>query len=165
MRGKRLALTAFLIYFILLVWLVIFKLNFNITDAYRYRDLILIPFYRPGVINMRTVLEEIVWNVIAFVPMGLLLSALGWPKRAWARVLTGFVMSLVFETAQYVFAIGTTDVTDLINNTLGTLIGVLLFALLKKLLKEKATLVTGIAMLVLEGIAFGGYAFLWFVNI
>ena len=46
-------------------------------------------------------------------------------------------MSLTFETVQWIFSIGVSDITDLITNTTGVLVGVGLYYLLKKIFKEK----------------------------
>ena len=165
MRQKRFIVTAFACYIALLVWLVIFKLEFNPANLPRYRQLIFIPFSERSGISKSAVMEELVMNVLAFIPLGVYLSALEKPKKAWARVLVGFCLSLVFELLQFAFAIGTTDVTDLINNTLGTLLGILLFALLRKLLKEKAAVVSAAVLLALQAFAFGGYVFLSLANI
>lgn len=165
MQGKKLVLTAFVFYIVLLVWLVLFKLELGFGALYRYRELILIPFYRPGASDMRAVVGELVLNVAVFVPLGLLLSALELPKRAWARVLAGLLLSLVFETAQFFFALGTSDVTDLINNTAGTALGVLLFIPIRKKLKEKAGTVTAAVLLSLQLLAVSAYAFLFFINV
>ena len=61
-------------------------------------------------------------NVGVFVPLGLLLLALGW--RLLAALGTGLGVSLTIEVIQYVTDAGrTADVNDLITNTLGTAIG------------------------------------------
>lgn len=41
-------------------------------------------------------------------------------------------MSLTFETVQWIFSIGVSDITDLIGNTLGSGVGAVLFAFLGK---------------------------------
>lgn len=164
-KGKGVIAAAFVLYAALLIWLVMFKLELDPANLCSYRQLILIPFSRPGALNMRTVVWEIVLNVLAFVPPGLCLSALEIPKRAWQRILLGLGVSLVFEILQYVFAIGASDVTDLINNTVGTALGVLLWLPVKKLLKEKAALVTGIVLLSLQLAAVFGYLLLSLANV
>lgn len=164
-RGKTVCVIGFVFYLQLLVYLVLFKLDLISTIAYRYRELMLIPYFRPGAINMRTVVEELVMNVAAFIPLGMYLSMLKLPKKIWARILAGFGLSLAFETAQYVFAIGTSDVTDLINNTLGTAIGVLVYFVIKKLLREKALPVTAWTLLGIQILALSAYMILWGVNI
>lgn len=165
MKKKSMALIALCLYLLLLVWLVIFKLQIDPALFPHYRQLILIPFSRPGAANMRTVVFEIVDNFLAFIPLGLLLSAVEFPKKWWERVVTGLCLSIVFEAAQYAFAMGTCDVTDLITNTLGTLAGVLLYIPIKKLLKEKAPFVTGLVILILLIGALAGYLFLTIANL
>ena len=46
-----------------------------------------------------------------------------------------YIISL--ELSQYIFCIGASDITDLITNTTGVLVGVGLYYLLKKIFKEK----------------------------
>lgn len=60
------------------------------------------------------------------------------PRWSFAKkLLPAFGISLIYEVMQFVLAIGASDITDLINNTLGGLIGVLIFGLLQKIFGEK----------------------------
>ena len=70
-----------------------------------------------------------VLNMILFVPLGLFLPTL-WDKYrvCWRTVLFGGGLSLCIELMQ-LFNFRTTDLDDLICNTLGTLIGCTLFRL------------------------------------
>ena len=45
---------------------------------------------------------------------------------------------MIYEVLQYVFAIGATDITDVINNTIGGIVGVCIAALCFTMFKEKA---------------------------
>lgn len=164
MKKKAFTVTVFSVYCLLLIWLVVFKLTLPGDELSSYRSVILIPFSRPDPVSLSFELEEMVMNVIVFIPLGLYLSVLNMPKKIWARVLTGFAVSLIFESVQYIFEIGTTDITDLINNTVGTIIGVLLCYGLRKLLKEKTEPVINITLLGLCAAAVSGYAFLRLVN-
>lgn len=40
---------------------------------------------------------------------------------------TDFSVTLLYEVVQYIFAIGASDITDLLGNTLGGVIGIALF--------------------------------------
>lgn len=62
-------------------------------------------------------------NVILFIPIGFFLPLL-WKKyeHAGRTILTGFGVSLLIELLQ-LFTFRASDITDLITNTLGTLIG------------------------------------------
>ena len=52
-------------------------------------------------------------------------------------IFLGFLLSLSLELSQYIFCLGASDITDLITNTTGVLVGVGLYYLLKKIFKEK----------------------------
>lgn len=75
-------------------------------------------------------LESAVLNILLYVPMGCLLPIV-WPKLGTAAViLIGFLSSLATETTQLVFRLGLFEADDLFNNTLGTILGVLLCLLM-----------------------------------
>ena len=82
-------------------------------------------------------------NIAVFVPLGAALAAATLPRRTetqqrarlgsrwWLKVVAaGFLLSLGIELAQLTIATRATDVDDVILNTLGTALGVLLIALL-----------------------------------
>ena len=48
-----------------------------------------------------------------------------------------FIVSLLYEALQYILAIGASDITDLIDNTLGGAIGIVLYDILQRLLGER----------------------------
>ena len=61
-------------------------------------------------------------------------------KREWPLVKKIFVItgsSLLLETIQFIFALGRTDVTDLLTNTLGGVIGLGICALLFGIFKSR----------------------------
>ncbi|MGI6031604.1 MAG: VanZ family protein [Eubacteriales bacterium] len=69
-----------------------------------------------------------VWgNVLMFIPMGMLIPLL-W-KRGWSTVLIGFGASCLIEGLQ-LFSYRSTDVDDVLLNTLGTLVGYGMYKLL-----------------------------------
>lgn len=61
-------------------------------------------------------------NIAFFVPVGVLAYVVF--GRAWKAVAFGAALSLAMEAGQYVFALGLTDIDDLIMNTLGAAVGV-----------------------------------------
>jgi len=76
-------------------------------------------------------------NVVMTVPLGLFLAAL-WPKmRSWKRIaLAGFCFSLAIELSQ-LFTNRGTNVDDLIANTLGAVVGYVLFVAVDRLRQRK----------------------------
>ncbi|KQB86997.1 VanZ family protein [Corynebacterium lowii] len=67
-----------------------------------------------------------VGNVALFIPLGVFV-ALAWNEGTGRSLLraggVGALTSAVIETAQYVFAVGYSDVDDLVCNTVGAVMG------------------------------------------
>lgn len=72
-----------------------------------------------GNVGMR---EEIILNILLFIPLGYLLcfSGLGW----WKVVLIGVCLSSTTEVVQYLTRLGLCELDDLISNGLGTMMGI-----------------------------------------
>ena len=69
-------------------------------------------------------------NVIGFIPFGKILPVIWRKTGTFFRImLLGFEFSLCVEIIQLVWKVGSFDVDDLILNTLGSVIGYLLFSL------------------------------------
>lgn len=135
-KDKYLTVVLFALYFLLLIWIILFKFNFTF-EVGNYRDINLIPFGGSLIVNGNIQLDEIIKNILIFVPFGIYICMLE-PKWSFIKkIMPAFFTSLVVEILQYIFAIGATDITDLIGNTLGGIIGVGVFYLFAKLLKEK----------------------------
>ncbi|MBR3382495.1 MAG: VanZ family protein [Clostridia bacterium] len=149
-RTRVLTWAGFAIYVILLIWVIVFKMQFCVPDlaSLHYRlPINLVPFGASVIANGRVYLPEIIENVIAFIPFGLFVSMLAKRGGLWKSVVFGLLLSLAFETVQYALAIGSADITDLITNTAGALIGALLWFPIRALLKEKAGKVLSIILL------------------
>lgn len=75
---------------------------------------------------------EIILNVVLFIPIGLLLGgAFGKKLNAWVRLVSilvvGCVLSVLIEYQQYYLCKGFAETDDVIHNTLGCLVGYLLW--------------------------------------
>ena len=82
---------------------------------------------------------QLVMNVILYIPLGLFLPCCFLLfKKVRYTVLTAFLCSVCIETIQGLFRIGLFEVDDILNNTLGALIGVILYQLVVKV-KERGT--------------------------
>jgi VanZ like family len=78
--------------------------------------------------------SDVIINICGFVPFGFLLA--GWLSIArpnWYTFATsvgiGFAVSLTIESTQYFLPTRDSSMTDLLTNTLGTILGVVLFSL------------------------------------
>ena len=127
------------LYLLILIWLIILKLTFNISKIINlhHRSLNLIPFAAPSMIHGRINYNEMIFNFAFFIPFGLLLSVNFKQISFWNKLTSIMLFSISCELIQYVFAIGATDITDVITNTTGGLFGLLLYKLSNKFLKEK----------------------------
>ena len=144
MNGNRrcILLTPFCLYLAVLTWIILFKtLPPAVILAERYTAPVL--NLRPFAIDfsttdlVRTQFREIRDNILLFVPVGLYLGLL-WPEKGWGRkLLFAFGVSFACEAAQYTLRIGSADVTDLITNSAGALLGLALYQLGTKLLGSR----------------------------
>ena len=123
----------FTIYLFLIIWIILFKLSVSIEQLPHFRSFNLIPFYYPNETTYQ--IKEVLENMIIFIPFGLYLKTLNIHNSR--TIFLGFLLSFSLELSQYIFGIGASDMTDLITNTTGVLVGVGLYYLLKKIFKEK----------------------------
>lgn len=71
-------------------------------------------------------------NILLFMPLGVMLPLIWRPyEKLWKTALCGIALSLLIEMSQ-LFNERVTDIDDLLMNTLGTLIGWVIFRLLAK---------------------------------
>lgn len=71
-------------------------------------------------------LTENIMNVVAFVPIGLLLG-IGIPRlKWWYALLIGFYLSSSIEILQFVFKKGFPEFDDVMHNTFGCILGYIL---------------------------------------
>jgi glycopeptide antibiotics resistance protein len=135
-RSSRLTTTLFIIYLIAVCWIVVFKFNLSFPDHGNQRRFNPIPYYEPLRPNGQLDYGEIIMNVLFFVPLGIYVGALFGRWHFANKLLLFFLVSLLCETTQLIMHIGAFDITDLINNTLGGVMGLLLFMGMDKLLKN-----------------------------
>lgn len=75
-KSNCLATILFLIYLALLVWIILFKLQFSISDLDKVRSINLIPFHYDKKVGTAFHLTEVLENFLIFVPMGIYLQML-----------------------------------------------------------------------------------------
>jgi glycopeptide antibiotics resistance protein len=89
----------------------------------------LIPFAAPSIVNGRINFREMIYNCIFFIPFGLLLNVNFKKVGFFPKLASILVFSLTAELIQFLFAIGATDITDVITNTVGGFLGLKLYDL------------------------------------
>jgi len=123
---NRLTTTLFIVYLMALVWILLLKLGVRFSYM-EDRGTNLIPF---GELSVLT--AENIMNVMIFVPLGIYAGVLFTPWIFGKKLFSLFLLSLLVEGLQYLLRIGAFDVTDLITNTLGGAIGLIIFLILEK---------------------------------
>ncbi|MBP3930410.1 MAG: VanZ family protein [Peptostreptococcaceae bacterium] len=147
-RQRNLTRILFAVYFLILVWILLFKMSFSLDELYKNRSINLIPFMGSVVANGRIYINEIIDNILVFIPIGIYICML---KEDWSilrKISVGFFISLGIEVLQFILAIGATDITDLLGNTLGGIIGIGVFYLFSKLFKNKTNSIINILALI-----------------
>jgi len=83
-------------------------------------------------------ITNLVGNVFAFCPFGFLLPVMTEKKRGFIKVVAGsFLFSLIIESCQYIFKVGVFDVDDLLLNTIGGLIGYMIYKIAVTIYRRK----------------------------
>jgi glycopeptide antibiotics resistance protein len=110
-----------------------------------HRSLNLVPFqtifdylhYRQNMSFLRW-FANIFGNMLIFLPLGLYLPLVFQRMRAFSKSLfTVVVVSISLEVLQYLFGTGSTDVDDLLLNTVGGSVGYCLFLLVTRIARRR----------------------------
>ena len=138
MESRKLTKILFAVYMAALTWIIVCKMSFSPRSLDYARSINLIPFGASALANQGIDLSEILLNVLAFLPFGIYAGLLfrDWPFGKKLLLFAG--VSFGYEALQYAFAIGRSDITDLISNCLGGALGLLLFAWIARLCKTEA---------------------------
>lgn len=163
-KSYYIASILFLLYLVLLIWIILFKLQFSITALDRVREINLIPFYYKEEISFHA--TEVLENVLIFVPFGIYLCLVFQRSRLRSKLLFIAGMSMLLEVCQYVLAVGRSDITDLITNISGGLIGIFLYNTVVRLFHNQRRIdqIIIISAPIVTVVVGGGLLFLLAVN-
>ncbi|KAA5540824.1 VanZ family protein [Adhaeribacter rhizoryzae] len=128
---NRFTAVLFIIYLIVLSWILLLKLGVRFSYM-ENRSVNLIPFGESVISNGKIDVSEIILNVVIFVPLGIYIGLL-FDKWVFVKhLLMIFLISALIEGLQYILAIGAFDITDIITNASGGIIGLMIFKATKK---------------------------------
>ena len=141
MKSKKHSMAAFRAIFILYILLLSYFLLFaevlgfgrtHETGGYQYnlelfKEIERFYVYREQ-LGFKAVFLNLAGNVLGFVPFGLLMPVL-FPvaKKMISVVSLTFLLSLCFEILQLIFRVGSFDVDDLLLNTIGGVVGYIIY--------------------------------------
>lgn len=127
----------FSVYLIALYWIIVLKFNISAYHDRVERAINLIPFREAVLYHAPLDWNETLLNIFIFVPFGLYAGIL-WERWSFGRkAALFFLASFGMEASQYILKIGAFDITDLINNTAGGMLGLLTFYGLERAFRSR----------------------------
>lgn len=140
-EDRKLLCRVFILYIIILLFVIMFRCGIEEFIG-KYNGIVLQPF--SDKYNYTSKLARnlcYIGNIVCFIPAGIYLTLLfekcnGRIKKYIFSMLCIIGMSLFIEVMQYILVIGMSSTTDLIQNTTGGAIGIVLYILLRKLISD-----------------------------
>ena len=126
-KTNKLTNVLFIIYLIALCWILLFKLGVQFSYMGN-RSVNLVPF-NDGKIDV----GESILNVVICVPLGIYAGVLFKRRTFGTKLFFFFLISSMFEVLQFLLIVGTFDITDIITNILGGVIGLMIFKAIEEL--------------------------------
>ena len=80
---------------------------------------------------------DMLYNMVMFVPFGIIYCYYQKAFSIYKAIGLSFLTTFSIEAAQFIFKTGVVDIDDLIINTIGSLLGILLYIALQKILQWK----------------------------
>ncbi|MFA9463348.1 MAG: VanZ family protein [Velocimicrobium sp.] len=123
----------FILYIAILAYFLFFSEQLNRTGGAFEYNLVLFKEIKRGFWcyqnGMRGYfLLNVVMNIIAFMPLGFILPCISRKNRKFLKILiVGFGLTLLIELLQLVLKVGCFDVDDMLLNTIGAVLGFILF--------------------------------------
>lgn len=156
--ARKLSILLFATYLVILFWIIVFKVNTEVVFGIT-RSINLIPLGQSLMTNGQIDFSEIILNIIIFLPLGIYAGLLFKKSSFWKKVLLFFSTSFICELSQFILGVGFSDITDIINNTLGGILGLAIYAGIERAFKDSiktqrfiniaATIVTVLVLLLL----------------
>jgi len=135
-RIDQLSIALFVIYLGALIWILLFKMGVHFSYMRTGRSINFIPFSQPVILNGKIDAGESIMNVVIFVPFGMYAGILFQRWLLGKKILLFFFVSFLVEASQYITGLGAADITDVITNTLGGTIGLLIYTGIEKAFKS-----------------------------
>lgn len=131
---REVTINLFFIYFLILINLTIFKMGMLQISFQNQFYINYIPFietikmFQDNFMGIGNAIYNIVGNILLFVPLGFFIPLLFNKKNKVINIaLYGFFISFIIEGIQLFTAFNLTDIDDIIFNTLGSVVGFLIF--------------------------------------
>lgn len=128
----------FSIYFCLVTYIVFFaRRRHGIVWSEEYLNLIpirrLVENYGSPDVKRWDFYSNLFGNTFLFIPLPIFVQEL-FPIRIKSLFILGFFTSVIIEAVQYSFQIGVADIDDVLLNTLGTVVGIVAWSTIHRIL-------------------------------
>lgn len=100
-----------------------------------------------GIGGTRMIDMNIWGNIVMFIPAGIYLILNNASKSIAKNMFYIFLVSLFIEAVQFVFALGATDVDDLILNSIGGFMGLIIYKIAGEIFKDDLKIKQAISIL------------------
>lgn len=81
-------------------------------------------------------ISNLVGNIVIFVPLGVYITSFTKNKGVWKNTLLIMLVSILVEIIQVIFRFGIGDIDDIILNSIGGSVGVLIYRLMLLMCKD-----------------------------
>lgn len=153
---KKLACVLLALYALCLFWVVILKCNMYPAVEGTRLTIGKLPLFERMHFSLakfaKSDIPDIVVNILIFIPLGLLLPILKEKNPCIFTASVGILTTIIVEITQLITAIGGFTYIDIMNNSLGTFIGIMLYFEIRKALNKKTI---KIAMILASTLCFG----------
>jgi glycopeptide antibiotics resistance protein len=75
-------------------------------------------------------------NAVIFIPLGIYLEILFKKYSTGRKIFIVFLISFICEVSQFILGVGASDITDIINNMLGGITGIVIYKVIVKIMKN-----------------------------
>ncbi len=129
---KKALWTILVIWFAALIYLMFI---YRLPSGQRKITMDLFHMYREAVrysgpIATNQVLRQIFFNILLYVPFGMIVGSL--TRKVWLSVILGIGLSVLTEALQYWTSFGWADVDDVISNVIGVVLGIIVCVITKR---------------------------------
>ena len=139
-KNKIIGVICFILYLILIVYVLFFaeSLGRTVVSSDRsynlefFKEIRRFYVYRHSV-GMQSFLMNIFGNILIFVPFGFIQPIIGKRKASFIKtMLITVVFVFIIELIQYALNVGSFDVDDIFLNTVGSMLGYIIFLIFHK---------------------------------
>ena len=133
-----------ILYFLIVFCMCVSRFNVIMTimggQLTRVEEINLLPFHsiRENLKYGRSPVSwDMLYNMVMFVPFGIVYCYYQKNFCIYKAIGLSFLTTFLIEASQFVFKTGVVDIDDLMINTMGSLVGIFLYIVLRKILQWK----------------------------